>query len=596
MHKSILFLLILFVLTGIYSVSSCTNTTKEKSTNFSEFINRNIDTTLLKLNQLDSFAKQKKSFQYLAEKFTEGRFAYKKIESVVEYYFQGLTKRINGPALPDVKTDDNQVWPPHGFQVLEQLIYSPLNDSLYAVLQNEINVLMTDFNFVKTNLAQTTILPRHNAELVQHQLIRIATIGITGADAPLSKLSLQEAAFALKGLKTIESFTDTLQNINYANAIAYLERNTNFDSFNRMEFIQNYLMPLSEQHFIKHANVLVNDSFAKPFTGSLSDLLKGKKINPDYFTAYAVSQTNLAKVELGKKLFFETQLSKTNKISCATCHKPDLYFTDGLAKANDFVHGGILVRNTPTLYYASLQNNQFYDLRSNYLEDQINEVMKNSSEFNFSSAGIATKIIKNDTYKKLFSEAFSTTDSISGTEVRNAIAAFIRSLNKFSSSFDEYMNGDKQKLTSEEISGFNLFAGKAKCATCHFIPFFNGTIPPWYNKTESEIIGVPTFVAWQNATIDKDLGRYNLNKLEELKYAFKTPTVRNIEKTAPYMHNGAFKNLEDVVEFYHKGGGVGIGINLPFQSLPFDSLILNHSEKKAIVAFMKTLTDKKIAY
>ncbi len=158
------------------------------------------------------------------------------------------------------------------------------------------------------------------------------------------------------------------------------------------------------------------------------------------------------------------------------------------------------------------------------------------------------------------------------------------------------MNGNKQKLTTEEINGFNLFAGKAKCATCHFIPFFNGTIPPWYNKTESEIIGVPTFVAWKNAKLDNDLGRYNLNKLEELKYAFKTPTVRNVEKTAPYMHNGSFKNLVDVVEFYHKGGGVGIGIALPFQSLPFDSLILNSTEKKSIVAFMKTLTDKKLDY
>ncbi len=392
MRNSIIIILGLFVFTTIYSVSSCNNNQLVKGNNLSFFINTKIDSTINKLVELDSLATQKKSTEDLIKKFAQARFAYKQIESVVEYYFQGLTKRINGPALPDVKIDDNQVWPPHGFQVLEQLIYSPLNDSLYAVLQNEINVLITDFNFVKNNLAQTTILPRHKAELVQHQLIRIATIGITGADAPLSKLSLQEAVYALQGLKQFESLTDTTQNSFYTNAIIYLEKNTDFDLFDRMEFITTYLMPLSENHFSINEKVLVNDSFAKPFTGSLSDLIKGKKINADFFTAYSVSKTNLAKVTLGKKLFFETQLSKTNKISCATCHKPNLYFTDGLAKANDFVHGGNLLRNTPTLYYASLQNNQFYDMRSNYLEDQINEVMKNSSEFNFSSGVLLQKL------------------------------------------------------------------------------------------------------------------------------------------------------------------------------------------------------------
>jgi cytochrome c peroxidase len=80
--------------------------------------------------------------------------------------------------------------------------------------------------------------------------------------------------------------------------------------------------------------------------------------------------------------------------------------------------------------------------------------------------------------------------------------------------------------------------------------------------------------------------------MEELKYAFKTPTIRNIEKTAPYMHNGVYKNVEDIVTFYNKGGGVGLGIALPFQTLPFDSLSLNKNEQKAVVAFMKTLTDK----
>ncbi|MFY8046253.1 MAG: cytochrome-c peroxidase, partial [Chitinophagaceae bacterium] len=97
---------------------------------------------------------------------------------------------------------------------------------------------------------------------------------------------------------------------------------------------------------------------------------------------------------------------------------------------------------------------------------------------------------------------------------------------------------------------------------------------------------------WTKAIIDPDSGRYRINPISELAFAFKTPTIRNIEKTGPYMHNGVYTSLDDVVEFYHRGGGVGLGIDLPFQTLPFDSLILSKTDKKAIVAFMRSLTDE----
>jgi cytochrome c peroxidase len=155
------------------------------------------------------------------------------------------------------------------------------------------------------------------------------------------------------------------------------------------------------------------------------------------------------------------------------------------------------------------------------------------------------------------------------------------------------MQGDTSALQKQQQQGFNLFAGKAKCATCHFIPLFNGNIPPWLTKSESEVIGVPEKPVWVNAKIDPDSGRFVINKLEPLLYAFKTPTVRNVANTGPYMHNGVYKTLDEVVEFYHRGGGVGIGISLPNQSLPFDSLILSSAEKQALVAFMQSLTDEK---
>jgi cytochrome c peroxidase len=569
----------------------------EENEGIKKIFEQKTDDVLSGLTFLDEKIRQKKLLSELQQQFLLSRLAYKEIEPVTEYYFPGLNNRINGPALPDVKKEDNQVWPPHGFQAIEQYLYSGYHDSLAVAVSNEIKLLQADLRFVKTNLAAQSISPNHLYELVQHQLIRIAVLGITGFDAPLSKYSLNEAAISLKSIRTLLKQSDerAMVDTQVHQCIIYLETNNDFDSFNRMAFVKDYLMPLSET--IRDLFQLKNDStILKPHNNVLSDLMKGKTFNADYFTAYASSHSSKAKIELGKKLFFDKGLSAGNTISCGSCHQPEKYFTDGLAKANDFVHGGTLQRNTPSVYYSGLQNSQFYDMRSNYLEDQVNEVMNNSRKFNFSAERLIKRLLKNKDYETSFAFAFPHVDSFGSYEIGNAIASFIRSLSPFSSKFDAYMQGNTNAINEEEISGFNLFAGKAKCATCHFIPVFNGTAPPWFNKSESEIVGVPSAPVWVNAGIDGDVGRYNFNKIEEFRFAFKTPTVRNAAETAPYMHNGVYQTLDEVVEFYHRGGGAGIGINLPFQSLPFDSLQLSTGEKKAIVAFMKTLTDKKFNY
>ena len=161
----------------------------------------------------------------------------------------------------------------------------------------------------------------------------------------------------------------------------------------------------------------------------------------------------------------------------------------------------------------------------------------------------------------------------------------------FNSKIDGYFKG-KESLTLEEENGFNLFTGKAKCATCHFVSLYNGTIPPWFSVSESEVIGVPKAVNGETSVVDEDLGRYNTNQIEQFRFAFKTPTIRNIQKTAPYMHNGVYKTLDEVVKFYELGGGNGIGMNLEHQTLPFDNLKVSEKEKKDIIMFMKTLTDR----
>jgi cytochrome c peroxidase len=122
------------------------------------------------------------------------------------------------------------------------------------------------------------------------------------------------------------------------------------------------------------------------------------------------------------------------------------------------------------------------------------------------------------------------------------------------------------------------------------MPLFNGTFPPRYIRIESEVIGVPETL--EAKKIDPDLGRYKIVKVESLKYAFKTPTVRNASLTAPYMHNGVFANLVQVMDFYRKGGGRGFGIELKNQTLPFDSLKISGREQEDIIAFIRCLDSK----
>ena len=146
-------------------------------------------------------------------------------------------------------------------------------------------------------------------------------------------------------------------------------------------------------------------------------------------------------------------------------------------------------------------------------------------------------------------------------------------------------------MNAAEINGFNLFMGKAKCATCHYVPLFNGSKPPTYYYQESEVIGVPATADTLHPLLDSDSGRIHTLNLDFFNHAFKTPTLRNIALTAPYMHNGVYKTLEEVIDFYDKGGGQGLGLSLPNQTLPADKLQLTKTEKKNLKAFLLTLTD-----
>lgn len=269
-------------------------------------------------------------------------------------------------------------------------------------------------------------------------------------------------------------------------------------------------------------------------------------------------------------------------------------FSDGLKTSLAFDGKTYVQRNAPSLLYTGFQYAQFWDGRVKSLQEQIKTVISNPLEMNGDHAVIIERLKKDTVYLREFHQAFpaSGTDPVNTETLSDALAAYIRGLTPMNSAFDKYIAGDKTAMSTEQVKGFNLFMGKGQCGSCHFAPLFNGLIPPFYKRTEYEILGTPENDDFDHLKADKDKGRSGFFPISYYEAAFKTPTVRNAEKTAPYMHNGVFKDLDRVVEFYNQGGGAGLHLDLPQQTLLAKPLHLSKDEVHQIVVFMQSLTDK----
>jgi cytochrome c peroxidase len=219
-------------------------------------------------------------------------------------------------------------------------------------------------------------------------------------------------------------------------------------------------------------------------------------------------------------------------------------------------------------------------------------VLNNADEMHGSAQKAAEKIIVGKEYLAMYSKAYPNANKGDAAQnICNAIACYERTLIALNSKFDKHMRGGKPILNQNEISGFNLFMGKAKCGTCHFMPLFSGAKPPRYYYIETEVIAAPDKNNKTKSKLDEDEGRFTVTGLPLHKYAFKTSTLRNIALTAPYMHNGVFNTLNEVIDFYNNAGGKGLQIAPKNQTLPFEKLNLSKPDKENIISFLKTLTD-----
>jgi cytochrome c peroxidase len=311
--------------------------------------------------------------------------------------------------------------------------------------------------------------------------------------------------------------------------------------------------------------------------------------------------TTAGKVMLGRKLYFDKRLSSDNTVSCATCHDPRLGFADGKPVAVG-IGGQEGSRNSPTTLNAAFYDLQFWDGRAVTLEEQAQGPFTNPVEMGMSShEAVVEKVMSLPEYPDMFRKVFGD-EEMTIDHVVQAIAAFERTLISLNSPFDRFIGGDEDAISDSAKRGWELFNGKARCNTCH------GHIPsyPIFTDNKFHNIGVGAKNrgfeqlarrAEQESDMSKltheadvsELGRFLVTKKRQDIGAFKTSGLRNIELTAPYMHDGSEPTLESVVEYYDRGGEPN-----PFLDGGMRPLDLTDGEKRDLVEFMKTLTSDDI--
>jgi cytochrome c peroxidase len=293
------------------------------------------------------------------------------------------------------------------------------------------------------------------------------------------------------------------------------------------------------------------------------------------------------KVELGEKLFFDARLSSTGLMSCATCHDPKHGFAENRAISFDAA-GDKLERNAPSILNSGYLATVNWDGRFKTLEDQIMQPFSKKGDLRIEIEEALQIIESSNDYKGLFENAFGR--PVDKNSVGDALASFQRSLISANSRFDDYLfKNDSCALSDNEKKGYELFIGKASCIACHdiFHPTVNslGGAVALFSDHRFHNIGV----GYKNGKMT-DMGRYWTTRRKEDWGSFKTPMLRNVALTSPYMHDGSLPTLTSVIEFYNKGGNPN-----PNLAPGIRPLLLNEEEISNLVAFLESLTDRSLS-
>jgi cytochrome c peroxidase len=444
-------------------------------------------------------------------------------------------------------------------------------------------------------------------ESARTEIARVTTLGLAGFDLDDPRDAVREAAASFEGMREIavaEASAESSASVSREEWLRvesallatrrYLLSHPDFERLDRLALITRFANRAAQAVASARAPLLAHAyPLRRVWRASAATVFELHALDATAFAPDFAPAATPALIALGARLFSDSRLAGAQDRSCATCHQPTRAVTDG--RARPLLLGGVHTpaRNTPTLLDVAYQPLYFADKRALSLEDQIGIVLASRAEMGSSAALAATHLAHDSTIRQQFAHALfgARDDAITGRNVRIALAAYLRSLDSLDSRFDRATRGDTLALSRRERLGFTLFMGKARCGTCHFAPLFSGVMPPEFTSSEPEIIGALARTTMRRPRVDPDSGRAGIDHLAEHLYAFKVPTLRNAAVTAPYMHNGAYATLDQVMDFYVHGGGAGLGAHLPNPTLPTTRLQLTAAERSAIIAFLHALTD-----
>lgn len=534
----------------------------------------------------------------------------------VDFWFRYLDplshKKINGPLPVEWETEVFEKFEkPYkregagltlAYQYLEE---DAINKEVLAnLIRQSIKVIPSYLHDSITNLLPTY----HHFYLCNRLfLLNLATIYTTGFECPDTEKIIPELRLLLTETQTMyiafnESYpATTLSNEYmelYAKTIRFVNSQpNNYELFDHYTFVREYINPLfslNQQLILNYKVIsksLIDYSLNKQATSIFSKSLYFGQNPKGIFYAVRDEEVLAELNAIGKQLFYDPILSGNNERSCASCHSPTQFYTDTtFPTSSSFDRKTTLTRNTPTLLNVQFNHLLMADGKHYTLQSQTKGVVSNPLEMGGSEAEMVQKVKSCKAYAKAFAKLLKYTPQekeITSDHIASAITFYYSKFSKYDSPFDKAMN-KQAEVTKNVQQGYNLFMGKAQCATCHFAPQFNGVKPP-YIGSEFEVLGVPADSSYSKLSDDK--GRYEINPAEETLFAFRTGTVRNAANTKPYMHNGVFQTLEQVIDFYDGGGGAGRGLTVPNQTLSSDSLHLTPEEKKSLIDFMLSLTE-----
>ncbi len=545
------------------------------------------------------------------------RLSLKKADFWLRYLEPIAYKKINAPLPVEW---ENEVFEKYekpykregaGLSLAELYLDEPgmTKDSLMQLIKGSVAALHV---FRADSVTSQLSRPDHFFLCNRLYLLNLAAIYTTGFECPDRAHIIPELRSMLAGVQDIYlAYNDSYAGSPlskeylalYEQSIAFANSQPgDFERFDHFRFIRDFVNPLFaiNQQLIGQYNVVsqsFNDYSLDNDCRSIFDKSLYRAQNSKGIYSLVTDEAALSDIKaVGKLLFYDPIISGNNERACASCHKPTEYFTDtSFATAMTFDREKRLARNTPSLINVIYNHLLMLDGKHISLHAQATDVMTNANEMSGGAENdIVKKVLSCREYNKTFKKLLKYTPEVKEITLEHIISAityYYGDFSKYYAPFDDAMN-DGHALAPDAIKGFNLFMGKAQCATCHFLPQFNGVAPP-YISSEFEVAGTPADTGYHKLSEDK--GRYTVNPVAEMLGAFRTGTVRNAAHTQPYMHNGVFTRLEQVIDFYDGGGGAGHKLNVSNQTLPADSLKLSSTEKKELIAFIRSL-DEKITF